>query len=103
MAVKKSYHDNFIAAIKILMANEVLDSTKAAAEYLGISYMSMWKIMDGTNKPTVDQGVVLCKKGGFSANWLFLSKGEMYYKDALNLIKISNRLDFIVESLNKST
>jgi hypothetical protein len=101
MPPKKSYHDNFIAAVKLIMADQVLDSTKAAAEYLGINYMSMWKIMDGTNKPTVDQGILLCIKGNFSANWMFLSKGEVYYQEALTLTKMSKQLDSIDKLIKK--
>jgi hypothetical protein len=103
MPSKKSYHDNFIVAVKILMANEVLDSNKSAAEFLGISYMSLWKIMDGTNKPTVDQGIVLCIKGNFSANWMFLSKGEVYYQTALELSKVSKKLSSIEQLLKNQS
>lgn len=84
-----TYHQNFITAIRQLMADKPeLDSVKAAAAYLGIAYMSIHKIMDGTNRPTADQGIILCNKGGFSANWLFLNKGEEKMADAATLVEI---------------
>ena len=99
MLKERTYQENFIAAVKMVMANEVLDSTKAVAEYLGISYMSLWKVMDGSNKPTVDQGILICKKGGFSANWLFLNVGEIYYKQELELTKLMKELKSIRKDL----
>jgi selenophosphate synthase len=74
---QRTYQENFIAGIKLLMAEEQLKDIKEAADFLNIKYMTLYKIMDGTNKPTVDQGILLCNKAGYSANWLFLNKGEI--------------------------
>jgi molybdenum-dependent DNA-binding transcriptional regulator ModE len=89
------YHTNFIKAVKMVIADRKLETTKEAAEYIGINYMAMWKIMDGTNKPTADNCVKLLKKGKFNANWLFLNEGEMYYNDEANLHNIITELQAI--------
>lgn len=66
----KTYHQNFIAGVKMLMADRELTSLKEAGTLLGISYMSLYKVMDGTNKPTIEQILLLCEKSGFSADWI---------------------------------
>ncbi len=86
MAKKEfTYQENFVRGIKLLMAEEGLKDTKAAADHLGLNYMTLYKIMDGTNKPTVDQGILLCKKAGYSANWMFLNVGEIMLEDEKTL------------------
>jgi predicted transcriptional regulator len=90
-----AYHQNFIKGVKMIMAVANLDSTKAAAEHIGIPYMAMWKIMDGTNKPTVDNCIKLIKKGKFNANWLFMNTGEIYYKQQISLDNILTELQSI--------
>jgi hypothetical protein len=72
------YQENFIKGVRTFMIDMKLDSIKEASDTLGMSYQTLYKIMDRTNKPTVDHGVNLCGKGGFDANWLFLNRGEMY-------------------------
>ncbi len=67
---------NFITGIRHLMADQGLDTVKAAATFLGVKYMSLHKIMDGTNSPTVAQCITLCEKAGYSANWLLLNMGS---------------------------
>lgn len=67
---EKTYHQNFIAGVKLLMADQELTSVKEAAGHLGISYMTLYKVMDGTNRPTIEQVILLCEKAGFSADWV---------------------------------
>lgn len=71
------YHLNFIEGVRMMMASRQLESLKDAAEFLEVPKLSLYKIMDGTNKPTADQGILLCQKGEFQANWLFTNTGNM--------------------------
>lgn len=88
-----SYHKNFITAVRLLMAErEDLSTTQQVADWLEIKYMALYKVMDGTNRPTVDLCVRLCEKGGFSANWLFLNKGDRDLKTQASLNKIMRLL-----------
>lgn len=97
---QNTYHENFIEGVRIFMAVNKIDSIKSVYPVLGIAYMSLCKIMDGSNKPTVDQGVLLCNKCGYSGNWLFLSKGEMYYQKELESMKISKELKALRELIS---
>ena len=72
----------------MFMAKNNTDSVKAVASILGITYMSLYKVMDGSNKPTVEQGILLCNCAGYSANWLFLDKLPIYYTEEITLNKI---------------
>ena len=85
---KKSYKDNFIAGVKILMADAQLENYKIAALHIGIAYMSLYKIMDGTRSPTIEQCITLCEKAGYNANWLLMGKGEMYLSKQMTLDEI---------------
>ena len=76
-----------------MMAKESLETLKEAAAFLGLSYMGLYKVMDKSNKPTVEHGIILCAKAGYSANWLFLSKGSVYYKDEISLQEILKSLN----------
>lgn len=67
------------------MGNENIDTIKAAAEYLGINYMTIWKIMKGLHKQTVVQCTTLLKKGKFSGNWMFWNVAEIYMTRQANL------------------
>lgn len=73
----KQYHDNFIRAIKQAMADRDMDTNQAVAQWLGVGTVTIQKIMSRAQAPTVEQGITLCVAGGFDANWLFLSEGEM--------------------------
>lgn len=95
MSKGKTYQANFIAGIQHLMAERGIDNLKAAGEHLGIAYMSLYKIMDGTRNPTVEQCTTLCLKAGYSANWLFLNSGEMVLKRQITLEKIGKAIDDI--------
>ena len=97
---KNTYADRFRAGVRQIMAKRNLDSLKEVSEYLGISYMTLYKIMDGTSKPTVDQLVIICKKAGYSANWLLLDKGEIYYSSEVESVNLSKKLDKIEAFIN---
>jgi hypothetical protein len=96
------YKENFIAGIRHLMADHPeLDTVKAAAGFLGINYMSLHKIMDGTNSPTIAQCITLCEKAGYNANWLLLNQGEIYYKQEVNMEKLFAELKGIRDEMAK--
>lgn len=63
------------------MAKKNWATVKEAAGHLVISYMTLYKIMDRKNKPTVEHGQLLCNKAGYSAEWLFMNRGEMYHEE----------------------
>ena len=86
------FQENFIKGVKMLMAEKSIDSIKEVAAYLGLTYMTLYKVMDKSNKPTVEHGYILCIKAGYSANWLFLGKGSIYYEDEITLQEISKIL-----------
>lgn len=88
----KTYHDRFIEAVRLIKAEHNLSSDKEAATFLGLNYMTLYKIMDGSNKPTVEQSIALCNKCGYSANWLFLNKGERLYEEAIQVKQIVKEL-----------
>ena len=89
---QKTYQENFIEGVRMFMVMNNTDSVKAVASILGITYMSLYKVMDSSNKPTVEQGIILCNIAGYSANWLFMNKGQIYYSQELESIKISKEL-----------
>lgn len=83
----------------MLIANKGFESLKAAAEFLGIKHMTLYKIIKGVNHPTARQGIVLCQKCGYSANWLFLNIGPAKLVEAVSLDKIETRLRAIEQKV----
>lgn len=94
------YHLNFIEGVRLMMASRQLESLKDAAEFLGVPKLSLYKIMDGTNKPTADQGILLCQKGEFQANWLFTNTGKSTGDEAPDLSVIHEQLKEIKKLLS---
>lgn len=87
------YHQNFIKGVKLLMAENLeLVGTKEVAEFLGMSYMALYKVMDGSNKPTAELCITLCKKAGYSANWIFLNTGSIMLQEQATLNKILKKI-----------
>jgi len=86
------HRDNFIKAVKIIMADQNIDTIKAVAEYVGIPYLSLYKIMNREKQPTIEQCNIVILKGGFSANWLYLNKGAKLMGEVATLEKILKRL-----------
>lgn len=89
---KNTYHDNFIEGVKRLIGSEKLDSVKKAASFLGIKHMTLYKVMDRTNKPTVEHCIILCDKAGYSANWLFLNRGEALIDTEVTMDKMMKEI-----------
>lgn len=92
---QKTYQENFIEGVRMFMAKNNTDSVKAVASILGITYMTLYKVLDGSNKPTVDQGILLCNKAGYSANWLFLDRLPIYYDEEITLKSIQKSIESI--------
>lgn len=90
------YHDNFIKAVKQVMADsDDLRNLADVAGWLVVGKVTLYKIMDKKQAPTVEHGITLCKKGGFNANWLFLDTGAMKMKDQNTLNDIAKLLKSI--------
>lgn len=96
---KRTYQENFIAGVKLWMAQKKIGNLKKAAPKLEMGYMALFKIMDGTNNPTVDVCIKLCKEAGYSANWLLLNEGEILLKDQENMSKIFSEIKNIKRRL----
>lgn len=99
MLTEKTYHENFIKAIRLLMAEWGLESLKDVAGELGISYMILYKIMTKKSSPTIDQCIIVCLRGGFSANWMFLNKGQRQMNEITTMDKVIRRLANIENKL----
>lgn len=76
---------NFIKAARMLMLEKDLNTTRELALRLKIPEATMYKLMDGRQSPTAEQVIILCNKGGFSANWMLLGKGEPKLKDEVTM------------------
>lgn len=101
MLTEKTYCENFTKAVRLIMAEAALDSVKDVSGHIGISYMTLYKIMNGNNKPTVDQIILVCLKGGFSPTWMLLNKGEKKIANALTMQKMANDLAVIKQEVLK--
>lgn len=95
------YHQNFIKGVKLIMADAGLDNIKETAALIGIPYMAMWKIVDGTNKPSIENCIKLLKVGKFSAQWLLMNEGDIYFEKTLSLHAIAKELATIKKTLTK--
>ena len=96
----ETYAHRYQAGVKYIMADRRLETLKEAAEYLKINYMSLYKIMDGSANPTVLQCIILCNKGGFSANWLLLDLGEIKYSSEVESANMMAEIRSIKHILN---
>lgn len=88
MAEKQSYQDRFIEALFHFMADHGLTDRKELPKYFDISYMTLLKIIDQSQKATIPQCIELCLKAGISANWLFLGIGDMNLQRQISLNEI---------------
>lgn len=86
------FHENFKKGVRMYMAEKGIEKLKEAAASLEINYMTLYKIMNSSNKPTIEQCVILCTKANYSANWLLLNRGEPKIKVEATLDKIYNEL-----------
>ena len=101
MKAELSYQDNFRLAIQLLMSERRLDNLRQAAELLDMKYMALYKVMDGSNNPTTDLCIRLCKEGGFSANWMFLGIGDRYLKAQNTLEQLGKNLQRLNQKIDK--
>lgn len=101
MVTKDTYRENFIKLIKVLMADTGIDYYKDCAAYLGIPIVTMNQIMSRGQYPTTDQGQVLCIKGGFNANFLWLNKPPVKMQELSNMAEIKKYMKEIATKSRK--
>lgn len=82
------YRDRYILAVKASMAEKGIETYKDIAPLIGITNLTLSAIMKGRQYPTVQHGIDLCKKYGYSANWLFLGKGDRFITSQATLDQI---------------
>lgn len=70
------------------MANEEVSEYKDISKIMDLAPRTLIAIMNNVQFPTTQQGIDICRQFGFSANWLFLGKGETYLKQQATLDKI---------------
>ena len=75
MSPTEQYHQNFISAMFQIMSFGM--NQAQFAEWLGVNRVTIYKITERKQAPTVEHGITLCKKAGIDANWLFLNKGSL--------------------------
>ena len=63
-------------AIRIEMAKSDLATFEEIANKLNMTRQTMSAISVKRQYPTTQHGIDLCRTFGYSANWLFLGKGE---------------------------
>lgn len=100
---KNTYPENFRKAVRHWMADNDLENVRKAAPLLNLTYMALYKIMDGTNSPTAEHGINLCRLAGFDANWLFLNIGEMYHQQTQSLYIMNRNIKEIKQLLTRLT
>jgi hypothetical protein len=87
------YQKNFKTGIQYAQAKYGFDTLVQLSEWLGVSFQTMHKLFALKQFPTVEHGIVLCKKAGFNANWLFLNEGEMFKEYQVTLIEVRKVLE----------
>lgn len=97
-----SYHQNFITAVRLLMAKRGHENLKDVAPELAMQYMALYKVMTGVNRPSIELCIRVCELGGFSANWMFLNKGDRDLTTQISLNKIMRFLE-VSNSVSKRT
>lgn len=80
-----------------------IDTLQKVAIFLDMGYMALYKVMDGTNNPTTDLCITLCRKAGYSANWMFLSEGHMYWEEQAQLNDIAKQIQKILSRFDLKT
>lgn len=83
------YRERYLYAIRKEMAELTF---KDIAKDLKTTDKTLSAISSGRQYPTVQHGIDLCKKFGYSANWLFLGKGSEKMAEQATLDKILARL-----------
>lgn len=97
----ETYHERFIKAVLYLQADLGLTTLKDMARELPIPYMTLYKLMGKAKgyKPTIEQCLIVLRRGGYNANWLFLGKGELKYQESLSAIKLAAAVKRIEEAV----
>lgn len=72
----EQYQQNFITAMFRVMAEARMNQSEFAA-WLGVNRVTIYKIVERQQLPTVAHAIALCEKAGIDANWLFLNKGVL--------------------------
>lgn len=84
----EKYRERYLQAIKTEMAIRSIEYFKDIAEEIGSTDKTLSAISSERQMPTVQHGIDLCLKFGYSANWLFLGKGEQKMKYQASLDEI---------------
>jgi DNA-binding XRE family transcriptional regulator len=84
------YQINFNKALKQFMIDQEFETVKDAAGKLKIEYQTLNKIYTGGQEPRIKHCIILCNAGKFSANWMFLNKGDMRLGHQATLNEIYN-------------
>ena len=79
----QQYQENFLKAAYQVMDDLRMTNRRQFAEWIGLSKATIQKIMYDTQAPTMQHGIILCRKAGIDANWLFLNKGTFKLNIAL--------------------
>jgi DNA-binding XRE family transcriptional regulator len=74
------YRERYLQAIRLEMAERNIELQKDIAPLINTTEQTLSAIASGRQNPTVQHGIDLCRKCGYSANWLFLGKGERLIK-----------------------
>lgn len=82
------YRQRYIQAIRTAMAENNIELYKDIAPKIKSTHQTLSAIIAQRQYPTVQHGISLCAKYGFSANWLFLGKGKERIEDQATLDRI---------------
>jgi hypothetical protein len=99
--IQFTYQDRFREGVHQLMGARGLKSLQEVATILEIKYMALYKVMDGSNNPTTDLCIRLCKEAKLNANWLFLDEGPMMMRDHYGLHELQKEISVMRRMLVK--
>ncbi len=86
------YRERYIEAIRTEMAVRNIEYFKDIAIEIKSTDKTLSAISSGRQMPTVQHGIDLCRKYGYSGNWLFLGQGEQKLKNQATLNEILSYL-----------
>lgn len=82
------YRQRYIQAVRLIMVETNTETYKDIAPRIKSTNQTLSAIIQKRQWPTVQHGIDLCNKYGFSANWLFLGVGKERIEDQTTLEKI---------------
>lgn len=82
------YRLRYIQAVRSVMAEQHIETFKDIAPKLKSTNQTLSAILQKRQYPTVQHGIDLCSRYGFSANWLFLGHGKERITDQATLDQI---------------